>query len=138
MNTIQKCLTTLVLPIMFATGTAMISINANAQDQPSDAFDVQHYDSRMQALLKQLQNAHEITKDPTKTTGQHAAAKAEALKTAKQMLLLIDNRLHKLNIKQGAQLTPTEIVVNTHIMVVVLDLLVGEATPHKDEWNYIY
>jgi len=31
-----------------------------------------------------------------------------------------------------------EILVNTHVMVVLLDLLVGETLPHKDEWQYIY
>ena len=70
--------------------------------------------------------------------GQKAEAKQKAFKTAREMLLLIDRRIHKLDPKKGAQLSPTEILVNTHIMVVVLDLLVSESIPHKDEWQYIY
>ena len=138
MNTIKKYMGTFVLSVIFATGTAMMSINTYAADVPTDAFDARNYDSRMQALLKELQAAHEAAKDPTKTTEQHAQAKATAFETAQKMLLLVDNRLHKLDIKEGAQLSPTEILVNTHIMIVVLDLLVAEATPHKDKWNYIY
>jgi len=42
------------------------------------------------------------------------------------------------DIKQGAQLSATEMLVNTHVMVVMLDLLVGETLPHDDEWEYIY
>ena len=135
---IKNRLTTFMLAIFFAMGTAMMSISAQAADVPQDAFDELHYDSRMQHLLKELQNAHEATKDPRLSQGQKAEAKQKAFKTAREMLLLIDRRIHKLDPKKGAQLSPTEILVNTHIMVVVLDLLVSESLPHKDEWQYIY
>ena len=136
---IKNRLTSFMLAISFAMGAAMLGINAQAADAPkSTVFDEANYDSRMQHLLKELQNAHETTKDPRMSQGEVAAAKQKAFKTAREMLLLIDRRLHTLDPKKGAQLSPTEVLVNTHIMVVVLDLLLSESMPHEDEWNYIY
>jgi hypothetical protein len=136
---IKKRLSTFTLAIFFALGAAMMGVNAQAAEEvPQDVFDEAHYGSRMQFLLKELQAAHEATKDPRKSQGEVEEAKQKAFKTARQMLLLIDNRIHNLDIRSGAQLSPTEILVNTHVMVVLLDLLVGETLPHKDEWQYIY
>jgi len=131
-------LVTLVFTLFVAMGTAMMGINAQAADVPGDAFDEAHYGATMQSLLTELQKAHEITKDPDRSQGDIEKAKQKAFKTAHEMLTMIDNRLHSLDIKQGAQLSPTELLVNTHVMVVMLDLLVGESMPHQDEWSYLY
>jgi hypothetical protein len=135
---IKNRLTSFMLAILFAMGVAMMGVSAQAAEVPQDAFDELHYDSRMQFLLKELQNAHEATKDPRLPQGEVAAAKQKAFKTAREMLLLIDRRIHTLDPAKGAQLSPTEVLVNTHIMVVVLDLLLSESIPHEDEWQYIY
>ena len=131
-------LVTLVFTLFVAMGTAMMGINAQAADVPGDAFDEAHYGATMQSLLTELQKAHEITKDPNRSQVDIEKAKQKAFKTAHEMLTMIDNRLHSLDIKQGAQLSPTELLVNTHVMVVMLDLLVGESMPHQDEWSYLY
>ena len=135
---IKNQIVTLVLTMFFAMGAAIMSVNVQAADMPGDAFDEAHYSATMQSLLTELQKAHEMTKDPKMSQGEVEIAKQKAFKTAREMLLIIDNRLHKLDIKQGAQLSATEILVNTHVMVVMLDLLVGETIPHNDEWEYIY
>ena len=135
---IKNHLVTLVLTMLFAMSAAMMSINVHAADVPGDAFDETQYSAAMESLLNELQKAHEITKDPKRSQGDVEKAKQKAFKTAREMLRLIDNRLHKLDIKQGAQLSATEMLVNTHVMVVMLDLLVGETLPHDDEWEYIY
>ena len=135
---IKNQLVTLVFTMFVAMGTAMMGINAQAADVPGDAFDETQYGATMQSLLTELQKAHDITKDPKRSHGDVAKAKQKAFKTAGEMLKIIDKRLHSLDIKQGAQLSPTDMLVNTHVMVVLLDLLVGEALPHKDEWNYAY
>jgi len=135
---IKNQLVTLVLTIFFAMGTAMMSINTQAADAPGAAFDEAQYGARMQSLLDELKKAHDITKDPERSQGDVARAKQRAFKTAGEMLRIIDGRLHNLDIKQGAQLSQTEMLVNTHVMVIMMDLLVGEALPHKDEWNYAY
>ncbi len=127
-----------VTMVFFAMSLAMMNAGVQAADVPGDAFDEQTYSTRMQSLLTELQNAHEITKDPKRSQGEVEKAKEKAYKTAREMLRIIDDRLHKLNIKEGAQLSPTEMVINTHVMVVMLDLLVGETLPHKDDWSYIY
>ena len=135
---IKNRLVTLVLTMLFAMSAAMMSINVQAADVPGDVFDETQYSATMESLLTELQKAHEITKDPKRSQGDVEKAKQKAFKTAREMLRLIDNRLHKLDIKQGAQLSATEMLVNTHVMVVMLDLLVGETLPHDDEWEYIY
>lgn len=135
---IKNHLTSFILAISFAMGVAVMSIGVQAAEVPQDAFDELHYDSRMQYLLKELQKAHESTKDPRLSQGEVRAAKQKAFQTAREMLLLIDRRLHTLDPKKGAQLSPTEVLVNTHVMVVVLDLLLGESMAHEDEWQYIY
>ena len=135
---IKNHLVTLLLTMLFAMSAAMMSINVQAADVPGDAFDETQYSATMESLLTELQKAHEITKDPKRSQGDVEKAKQKAFKTAREMLRLIDNRLHKLDIKQGAQLSATEMLVNTHVMVVMLDLLVGETLPHEDEWEYIY
>ena len=135
---IKNHLVTLLLTMLFAMSAAIMSINAQAADVPGDAFDETQYSATMESLLTELQKAHEITKDPKRSQGDVEKAKQKAFKTAREMLRLIDNRLHKLDIKQGAQLSATEMLVNTHVMVVMLDLLVGETLPHEDEWEYIY
>ena len=116
---IKNQIVTLVLTMFFTMGAALMSINALAADVPGDVFDEEHYGAKMQSLLTELQTAHEMTKDPKMSQGEVEIAKQKAFKTAREMLLIIDNRLHSLNIKQGAQLSPTEILVNTHVMVVM-------------------
>jgi hypothetical protein len=135
---IKNKLVTLVFTMFFAMGAAMMGVNAQAEDVPQDAFDEAQYGVRMQTLLSELQKAHDVAKDPERSQGDVAKAKQKAFKTAGEMLKIIDKRLHSLDIKQGAQLSPTEMLINTHVMVVMLDLLVGETLPHKDEWNYAY
>ena len=61
---IKHRLITLVLTVFFATGTAIMSINAQAQDVTGDVFDESQYSTKMESLLTQLQEAHEMTKDP--------------------------------------------------------------------------
>ena len=124
---------------LFTVLGATISMQVHtAEPVQQDAFEEAAYSEQMQKLMDELHKSFAKARDTSIPQGEAEKARQAAFKTARRMLKIIDNRIHKLNIKEGGALSATDILVQSHVFTVVLDLLASEALPHEDKWEYIH
>jgi hypothetical protein len=65
-------------------------------------------------------------------------ARQKAIRLSRHILRHLNTRNSALNVQEGGELSPTEIVLNIQVMGRLLDILASEHQPHEDQWSYTW
>jgi len=65
-------------------------------------------------------------------------ARLDMARKARQFLRHLNERNSHINIKEGGQLSATEVLLNIRVMGRLPDILVADSLPRKDEWSYAW
>jgi len=94
------------------------------------------YMSGMSKTIADLNALYAKANDKNIPQGEAEQARIAAFRKAREALKTMDKRFDTLKGMEGAALTPSETLMNIHIMTMLLDMVASEHLPHKDTWSY--
>jgi len=90
----------------------------------------------MEKTLNELNELYARANDKKIPQGEAEVAREAAFQKALEALNYIDRRFDKMNVKEGAQLSNSEMFATLHVLTMTLGLVTTEHLPHKDRWSY--
>jgi hypothetical protein len=137
MNT--KALRSLALSLLFGSTLTFSSVGLCADDaEHFKYFDEDTYTATIQKEMQAMDKAYKTANNPKALQGDAEKARQEAITLARHILRHINTRSDSVNIKEGGQLSSTEILLSIRVTGHLLDLLAAEHQPHEDAWSYAY
>lgn len=137
MNT--KALRSLVLSLLFGSTLTFSSVGLCADDaEHFKYFDEDSYTATIHKEMQAMDKAYKTANNPKTLQGDAEKARQEAITLARHILRHLNTRSDSVNIKEGGQLSPTEVLLSIRVMGHLLDLLAAEHQPHEDAWSYAY
>jgi len=137
MNT--KTLRPLFLSLLFGSTLTFSSVGLCADDaEHFKYFDEDTYTATIQKEMQDLDKAYKTANNPKTLQGDAEKARQEAITLARHILRHLNTRSDSVNIKEGGQLSPTEVLLSIRVMGHLLDLMASEHQPHEDAWSYAY
>jgi len=94
------------------------------------------YIAYMKETLQEVHMLYMKTMDEKATQGEAEKARQSALRKTREALGHMHRRFSSLEIEQGAAMSAGEMLLNTHLMSMTIDLLAAEHLPHVDKWSY--
>lgn len=114
---------------------AFFGTGVNAET-PTDAYDAVAYTEFMESNLKDLHHLYLKAVDKNSPQGIAEQARQAYIAKTRDVLFKMNTRFDNMEIKQGASLSNTEMLINTHIVTMLVDMLAAEHQPHQDKWSY--
>ena len=137
MNT--KALRPLFLSLLFGSTLTFSGVGLCADDaEHFKYFDEGSYTATVQKEMQAMDKAYKTANNPKTLQGDAEKARQEAITLARHILRHLNTRSDSVNIKEGGQLSPTEVLLSIRVMGHLLDLLAAEHQPHEDAWSYAY
>ena len=127
--TIRQMLAVFIASVLVASGSVYA-------EPPQDVFDEKAYTAYMQKTISELNGLYAKANDKTISQGEAEVARVAAFAKAREALQYIDRRFDKMDIKEGAQLSNTEMFTALHVLTMTMELVTTEHLPHKDRWCY--
>ena len=115
----------------------VIGASVNAETQ-AEAYDTAAYTQFLEKSIKDLDKLYLKVIDKKTSHGEAEKAKQAYFRKTRAVLNKMNDRFDKMDVKQGASLSHTEMLVNSHITTMTLDMLASEHQPHEDKWSYAY
>jgi hypothetical protein len=118
--------------IVITTATLMLasglflgtnSYAANDSSTPSQVYDVSAYTKHVEDAMQKLHTLHLKAFDKSLDSGQREKARREFFTISQGLVQEIHRRIMALNVKEGAALSHTDVLLNTHLTMMVLDML---------------
>jgi hypothetical protein len=127
--TIRQMLAVLIASVLIASGSVYA-------EPPQDVFDEKAYSAYMQKTINELNGLYAKANDKNIPQGEAEVARQAAFIKAREALQYIDSRFDKMDVKEGAQLSNTEMFTALHVLTMTMELVAAEHIPHKDRWSY--
>ena len=107
--------------------TVFMSGNAYASDDWGiSMYDETAYTQKVETAMNKMHGLYLRAKDKSLSKKEAAKAKKAYFGIAQGLVREMHNRIMTLNIKEGAALSHTELVLNNHITMMMLDMLASE------------
>ena len=134
-----KILRSLTLSLLFGSSLTFSTVALCADDaEHFKYFDEGSYTATVQKEMQAMDKAYKTANNPKVLQGDAEKARQEAITLARHILRHLNTRSDSVNIKEGGQLSPTEVLLSIRVMGHLLDLLASEHQPHEDAWSYVY
>ena len=101
-------------------------------------YDESSYTATVTKEMAELDALYQTAMSKDVSQGEAEQARQKMLKLSRHLLQHLNERNASINIKEGAALSPTEVLLNIRVMGRVLDILVADTLPHQDDWSYTY
>lgn len=123
---------------MLAVFIASVLITSGSvyAEPPQDVFDENAYSAYMEKTINELNGLYAKANDKKISQGEAEAARLAAFAKVREVLQVIDQRFDKMNIKEGAQLSNTQMFTTLHVLTMAMAMVTTEHLPHKDRWSY--
>lgn len=119
-KSIMVILMALVVSVLFAPG-ALAGMAYNEADYPA----------YFEKTMDKLHVLHQQAFDKTIPSGKREKAKREFLKHSQDLVKKMHARIMKLDVKKGDALSHTEVLLSTHLQLMVADML---STLQQEAW----
>jgi hypothetical protein len=121
-------------------GTVTFSGVASAANESEHFkyYDESSYTATVTKEMAELDTLYNTAISRKVSQGEAEQARQKMVKLSRHLLQHLNERNASINIKEGAALSPTEILLNIRVMGRVLDILVADTLPHEDDWSYTY
>jgi hypothetical protein len=86
-------------------------------------YDVSAYTKHVEDTMQQLHTLHLKAFDKTVDSGKREAARREFFRLSQGLVQEMHQRIMGLNVKAGAALSHTDVLLSTHLTMMVLDML---------------
>lgn len=120
-KTIVMTTATLILASGLLLGTHSYAADDNST--PSEVYDVSAYTKHVEDSMQKLHTLHLRAFDKNLNSGQREKARREFFKISQGLVQEMHQRIMGLNVKAGAALSHTDVLLNTHLTMMVLDML---------------
>lgn len=107
------------------------SYAAGGNSSPSEVYDVSAYTKHVEDSMQKLHTLHLRSFDKTLNPGQREKARREFFTISQGLVQEIHRRIMALDVKSGAALSHTDVLLNTHLTMMVLDML---SELQKESW----
>lgn len=132
-------LRTVAAGFLFAGAAALTSAGMCADDQEHFKFyDESSYTATVTKEMNEMEALYKTAISKDVSQGKAEQARQDMVRKARHLLRHLNERNSHINIKEGGQLTSTEVLLNFRVMGRLLDILVSDALPHEDEWSYAW
>lgn len=120
----QKLIST-IATVLLASGLLLGSNSyaAKGSQTPSEVYDVTAYTQHVEDSMQRLHTLHLKAFDKTLDRGKREAARREFFKISQGLVQEMHQRIMGLNVKTGAALSHTDVLLNSHLTMMVLDML---------------
>jgi hypothetical protein len=97
----------------------------------SDVYTESDYPVYFEKAMDKLHVLHAKVFDKTTPAGEREKAKREFFKHSQDLVKKMHARVMALNVKEGASLSHTEVLISTHLQLMVTDML---STLQQEAW----
>jgi hypothetical protein len=101
-------------------------------------YDESSYTATVTKEMAELDALYQTAISKNVSQGEAEQARQKMVRLSRHLLQHLNERNGSINIKEGAALSPTEVLLNIRVMGRVLDILVADTLPHQDDWSYTW
>lgn len=133
MNTQKYRPVILTALILFTYMFIVPEVAISAEMTPSSlVFDDATYTEEIDKAHQKLHSLYGEATDKSLALGQREKAKREFFKVSQDLNKAMHSRVMRLNVKEGAALSHTDILLSTHLLLMTADML---TTMQQDIWE---
>lgn len=134
----MKQIRTLVAGLVIAGVAAFGTTAVGAEKDHFKYYDEASYTATVTKEMNEMEALYKVAISKSVAQGKAEQARQDMIKKARHILRHLNERNSQLGVKEGAQLTPTEVLLNIKVMGRVLDIMMRDVLPHEDEWSYTW
>ena len=123
MKNLQQMLRVFVMVLL---SLAMASVNAFADDDGGYLYDESAYTKQVEASMNEMHTLYLKAFDTNISKHEADKIKKEYYKISQGLIRDMHQRVMSLNVKAGAALSHTDILLSTHMSLMLLDMLAAE------------
>lgn len=113
--------------IVIFLASSLFGMNAYASDTGGLAvYDEAVYTAEVEKSMHKMHGLYLRSYDKSLSKGDRAKAKKEYFKVAQSLVRDMHQRVMNMNIKEGAALSHTDVLLSTHMTMMLLDMLAAE------------
>jgi hypothetical protein len=128
----------LVAVLVLACAAAFGTTAVGAEKDHFKYYDDASYTATVTKELNEMEALYKVAISKKVSQGKAEQARQDMIRKARHILRHLNERNAQLSVKEGAQLTPTEVLLNIKVMGRVLDIMMQDVLPHEDEWSYTW
>ena len=130
---IKEFRSAVLIALVMVTGLFVVPVALSADMTPSSlVFDDATYTAEVEKGHQNLHMLYAQAVDKSLPLAQQEKAKREYFKLSQDLNKKMHSRVMSLNVKEGAALSHTDILLSTHLLLMTTDML---STLQQDVWN---
>lgn len=124
----------LIFAVSVFIGNLLFLSNSMAANDTSDSlvFDNRVYTEQTEKAMDKMHHLFIKAYDKTSSSGEREKAKREYLVMGQKLIRQVHERVMSLDVKKGAALSHTDVLLSVHMMSMMLDML---ASIQQEQWQ---